>query len=56
MEINAQRYAQLLADAAFLRQIKDALENSRSDTETIAACWAIMHDADSIRASIGGLK
>lgn len=56
MEINPARYAALLADAAFLHQVRDALEHERSDAETISAIWAIIKDAEQIRSAVGAVK
>lgn len=56
IKIDAARYAALLADAAFLRQVKDALEHCKSDAETITSVWAIIKDAEAIRSTIVGLK
>lgn len=52
MEITTKRYAVLLADSAFLHQVRDAIERGTSDAETITAIWAILKDADAIRDSL----
>lgn len=56
MEISSARYAALLADAASVSQIKDALDRAKSDAETISTIRAIIKDADTIRSAVGGLK
>ena len=56
MEMSTSRYAALLADAASVSQIKDALERAKSDAETISTIRAIIKDGDAIRSAVGALK